>query len=177
MLFRSKTPTWSDANNRYELTVDGETLSVGPNDVTAVFNNGASITNKDAEMTLVKGGNSYKFIVTAEDGTTTKEVEVYITREESDVNTLDTLTSDVGTFTPSFDKDTNSYKLTLPEGTTEFIISATSTSKNPATTIVGTGKYTIPVTDDKVEVIVTAEDGSVNKIGRASCRERVSLCV
>ncbi len=157
-----KTPTWSDANNRYELTVDGETLSVGPNDVTAVFNNGASITNKDAEMTLVKGGNSYKFIVTAEDGTTTKEVEVYITREESDVNTLDTLTSDVGTFTPSFDKDTNSYKLTLPEGTTEFIISATSTSKNPATTIVGTGKYTIPVTDDKVEVIVTAEDGSVN---------------
>lgn len=157
-----KTPTWSDANNRYELTVDGETLSVGPNDVTAVFNNGASITNKDAEMTLVKGGNSYKFTVTAADGTTTKEVEVYITREESDVNTLDTLTSDVGTFTPSFDKDTNSYKLTLPEGTTEFTISATSTSKNPATTIVGTGKYTIPVTDDKVEVIVTAEDGSVN---------------
>ncbi len=157
-----KTPTWSDANNRYELTVDGETLSVGPNDVTAVFNNGASITNKDAEMTLVKGGNSYKFTVTAQDGTTTKEVEVYITREASDVNTLDTLTSDVGTFTPSFDKDTNSYKLTLPEDTTEFTISATSTSKNPASTVVGTGKYTIPVTDDKVEVIVTAEDGSVN---------------
>ena len=157
-----KTPTWSDANNRYELTVDGETLKVGPNDIVATFGNGASITNKDAEKNLALGGNSYKFTVTAQDGTTTKEVEVYITREASDVNTLDTLTSDVGTFTPSFDKDTNSYKLTLPEGTTEFTISATATSKNPATTVVGTGKYTIPVTDDKVEVIVTAEDGSVN---------------
>jgi hypothetical protein len=157
-----KTPTWNSANNRYELTVDGETLKVGPNDIVATFGNGASITNKDAEKNLALGGNSYKFTVTAQDGTTTKEVEVYITREASDVNTLDTLTSDVGTFTPSFDKDTNSYKLTLPEGTTEFTISATATSKNPATTVVGTGKYTIPVTDDKVEVIVTAEDGSVN---------------
>jgi len=156
-----KTPTWNAAQNRYELTVDGETLKITPDDVTATFTNGASITNKDPEMTLSQGANTYKFTVTAEDETTTNEYSVVITREKSTVNTLNSLTSDVGKITPTFKPEETAYKLTLPEGATEFTISAEATSKNPATSISGTGKYTLPVTDNLISIPVTAEDGSV----------------
>ena len=162
LIVLGKTPTWNNTDNRYELTVDGETLKVGPNDINATFSNGATITTKDNEKELVVGANTYKFTVTAEDGTTTKEYEVLITREVSTINTLDSLTSDTGTISPTFDPTENNYTLTLPVGTTNFTLSATSTSKNPATNVVGTGAYTMPLVDNPIDIIVTAEDGSIN---------------
>jgi len=153
------TAIWNSTTNKYEVTLtDSEVENIGPTDISATFTNGASLTNKGSDTALTNLKTDYTIEVTAADNTTKKSYDIEITRPASTVDTLSSLSSDVGTLSPSFGSGITSYKLTLPKDTTGFNISADTTSIYAS--ISGTGAYTVgSITDNKVLVIVTPESG------------------
>lgn len=70
--------------------------------------------------------------------------------------------------TPTFDKDTLSYHVTVPVATTNISILATASEK---ATITGDGNQIVHVGNNIFEVIVTAEDGSVKNYQLTVSRE------
>ncbi len=149
--------TFNSVTNQYEVTVDSESVSVKQSDVIVT---GAILKSADSETTLVNssvGTTTYNITVTNDYGTDFS-YPIVITRPASSVNTLKTITSDKGTFDKSLNEIDTTYKLTLPIGTTEFTLGGTKTSNYG--TVTGFDTYTIPVTDNKVSVIVTSEDGT-----------------
>lgn len=150
--------TWNSATNKYEVTLtDSETEKVSPSDITAVFTNGASITNKGTETSLATTPVDYAIEVTAADNTTKASYTIEITRPKSNVNTIATIVSDKGSLVVD-GSEVDTYNLTLPRGTTEFTLTATATSKYA--TVSGDGLYQVSsLTDNKVLITVTPEDG------------------
>ena len=70
--------------------------------------------------TLVVGANSYTITVTADDGITTKDYNITITREANSNATLASLSVDGSTLTPVFDSNTFAYEVTVPNSKTTF---------------------------------------------------------
>ena len=126
----------------------------------------ATTTDTDATIegkgtkNLQVGENSFDVVITAQNGTTKKTYTIKVKRLQSDNNlaTL-TVTSDPqGTLSPVFDPETTTYTYVADPDETEITISATVPDGSNAT-ITGEGTYD-PRTTDKVEVVVTAEDGT-----------------
>ncbi len=127
--------------------------------VTATPTDLNATVNGEGIKTLQIGENTFSIIVTAEDGVTQKTYIVKI-KKKSNVATLETLNV---TSTPQGDlnepttpNDRNYYYL-YDESVTTVTINATATS--PAVVTSGTGTFN--VSDGKVLVVVTAEDGTV----------------
>ncbi len=163
-----KTPSWNETRERYEVTVDADTLTIGPSDVNLSLTDGVTLVSKENEKDLIAGKTEYKFRLNTEEGE--KEYTVEITRTGSTDNTI-TLTSDVGTITQ--DPTTKDYKIVLPEGTKEFTLSGTPSSPR-ATITSGLGKYTLPVTGNKTTVSVQPEVGNI-KIYTLTIEEESSI--
>ena len=153
--------------NKYEVTVPNSVSSVGTNNIVVTPNNGSLATDAKASVSLptlnltTTNVNNYEFTVTAENGAT-KKYALAITREKSNVATLDSLTVSNGSFSPSFNKDTHEYIITLPVDTTSYTISATPTDSN-ATITSGTGNYVMNSSTKTTEVVVLSEDGTTLK--------------
>ena len=114
----------------------------------------------DGEQNLSVGDNALEVVVTAQDGTTKKTYTINI-RRKNDNRSLSslTVTSDPqGTLSPAFDPETTEYTYVADPDETEITVSATVPDGSNAT-ISGEGTYD-PRTTDKVEVVVTAEDGT-----------------
>lgn len=73
-------------------------------------------------------------------------------------NTLSSITVNKGTLDPVFDSGTTVYKVVLEADVTAITIDATATDSKAS--ITGTGEKTVKAGDNKIEIIVTAEDGS-----------------
>ena len=126
----------------------------------------ATTTDDDATIdgtgtkNLQVGENTFDVVITAQNGTTTKTYTIKVKRLQSDKNlaTL-TVTSDPqGTISPAFDPETTEYTYVADPDETEITVSATVPAGSNAT-ITGEGTYD-PRTTDKVEIVVTAEDGT-----------------
>ncbi len=163
-----KTPSWNETKERYEVSVDADTLTVGPSDVNLSLADGVSLVSKDSEKNLIAGKTEYKFKLDTDEGE--KEYTIEITRTGSTDNTI-TLTTDVGTITQ--DTTTKDYKIVLPEGTKEFTLSGTPTFSR-ATITGGLGKYTLPVTGNKTTISVQPEVGNI-KIYTLTIEEESSV--
>lgn len=162
----SLSPKFSGDVTDYTVNVDKETESV-------VLS--ASATNKLAtvfgagEKMLVIGANTFEIDVLAEDGTTSMKYIVVVNRaEKSKISTLETLSSSIGYFSPSFISDSLNYFVDVPFGTESIELSATATQSGA--TIEGLGVKTLTAEDGDVvndanvfTVLVTAEDGVVTK--------------
>lgn len=108
--------------------------------------------------TLTSGRNTFKIVVTAENGnirTYTIFVNVPSTNEE---NGLTSLIVDKGTLSPVFNKDTKLYTVDLDESEENITISATGNNS-----ITGTGLHSLEVGANVFEIISTDDNGSENK--------------
>ena len=103
------------------------------------------------------GDNYIDVVVTAEDGTTTKTYKVNVYREFNLL--LSNIITNVGTLTPTFDKNTKSYTLTLPNKTETVYVRGIPEDSD--VTVGGNGTYTVgkeqPTT---ITLILTSPDGN-----------------
>lgn len=159
-------PKFSGDVTSYTVNVDKETEGLTIS---------ASATSKKATVTgagykeLETGDNTFEVNVLAEDGTTSMKYIVVVNRaEKSKISTLETLSSSIGYFSPSFISDSLNYFVDVPFGTESIELSATATQSGA--TIEGLGVKTLTAEDGDVvndanvfTVLVTAEDGVVTK--------------
>ena len=82
-----------------------------------------------------------------------------VTRKAATQNKLLTLSVTPGEMDKPFDPDINEYQVTVAEGVSEVVITATA---EQTATITGDGKKILAIGMNRYEVVVTAEDGSVN---------------
>ena len=162
-----KKATYNSSSKKYEVTVpnniteaNSSNLSVEVNDPITNLDKKATVsfTNTPLVTTTI---NEVIITVTAEDGTIKNHI-LAVTKEKSNVATLDELTVTNGSFNPSFNKDTLEYNVTVPVETTEFDISATTTEPHASITS-GIGHYTMTESTKEIEVVVVSEDLSVTK--------------
>ena len=157
-----KKATYNTSSKKYEVTVpnniteaNSSNLSVEVNDPITNLDKKAkvSFTNTPLVTTTI---NEVIITVTAEDGTI-KNYILAVTKEKSNIATLDELTVTNGSFNPSFNKDTLKYNVTVPVETTEFDVSATTTEPHASITS-GIGHYTMTESTKEIDVVVVSED-------------------
>lgn len=119
------------------ITWDNETVSVGSTSKT--------VTVKPKATTPPGGGGN-------NGGQTTP------TETKSSNNYLSDLSVADGTLSPEFNKETTSYYIALPEGTTSMKVSATTADSKASVT--GTGDISLEPGSNTVNIDVKAEDGS-----------------
>ena len=160
-------------NGAYNITV--------PNSVTVANDTNVFVTVADPQVsttdnyaTYTQGStdlvtnvaNTHRFTVKAEDGTE-KEYRLVITREKSNISTLDNIYihdasgNDIGSWSPSFTKTNRNYTITLADGDTDFyVIPVKSEDKETISGIPADGKYTLEDSSIVINVTATSEDES-----------------
>lgn len=144
-------------NNQYEVIVPTTQNTIASSDIVATLNGAnATISKYDSTLTLVPGDNTYKFTVKAESGAE-KEYPVKVIKAG---NELTSLTSTVGTISPSLTSGTYKYDLTIPNGTTEFTIN----SETKGATVEASHTYQVSsLVNNKFTVVVTPVSGEEAK--------------
>ena len=112
------------------------------------------------EVNLQTGDNTIQIVVTAEDPSIKKIYTVKIFRAYSANNYLSSLTSTDGLITPTFDKTTNNYTLTVPYEVENANLNATLEDTAASLSITGNNNLSVGVT--RASIIVTAENGDIN---------------
>ena len=132
--------------------------------------NGAAVTSGSASgsIALNVGPNIITVVVTAQDGTTTKNYTVTVTRISNDA-TLSALVPSAGTLSPTFTSATETYTATVGNAVSSITITPTVTQAN-ATTVqyigaTGTTAFTgaLAVGANVIRTVVTAQDGTTTK--------------
>jgi gliding motility-associated-like protein len=120
-----------------------------------------------APITLNVGSNTIPIVITAQDGLTTRTVNVIITRAAD--ASLTSLTVSAGTLSPAFDKNTYSYTATVANGVSTITLMPTAAGANASIKVNGaasaSGAASAPVAllagVNTIHVEVTATDGGV----------------
>lgn len=157
------TPAFNKDTLEYRVSVphsvSSATITATPEDSKATVQRSITVNNLKENQ-----DNQYTITCTAEDGVTKKSYKVIIHREKTpDVpkstdNTLKGLGVSGFTISPAFNKDTTDYNVTVPFETDKVIVNA-DVNDGKATVEIKGGDN-LQVGDNKVEVIVKAEDGS-----------------
>ena len=100
--------------------------------------NARAVINGGLPIGLVVGANPITVTVTAQDGTTTRQYTVTVTRAPSSDATLSNLTSSTGTLTPNFAPATTAYTLAVNHSVTTLTLTPTVNEPN-ATAVVNNG--------------------------------------
>lgn len=147
-------------DNLIGLNKDGKVVTIGK-----------SLSNEDIVMTLVFtassegvgtvsiSGKVTKYVNIKDFDELTKEIKVLEKEKESSNAYLSSLNSDVGEFTPSFDKDVTEYTLTVPYGTESVILSGSL--DETSSSVDGLIEYKLTGDETVAVITVTAEDGSI----------------
>ena len=151
----SITPAFDKKTQYYEIEVDSNIDKININGTPEDEN--ATVTG-NGTTTLEKGENYIYLTVKSTTGVE-RVYTIKVTRKLSDNNKLRSLSVNTGELSPTFDKDTNEYQLTVKEGVNEIEISAKAEDENA--TVSGDGTYSV-VGNSTYEITVTAEDGSIN---------------
>lgn len=104
----------------------------------------------ESEMSVTGGSKSIKIMSRA-------ELEATYSKN----NNLSSIKVDDYELTPAFDKNTTDYKVTVPSNVEKVNVSATAEDRKSK--ISGTGEIEVAEGENKVELIVTAENGSTKK--------------
>src|SRR5574344_1921320 len=151
------TPTFNANTLSYNATVSNSVSSLTSSMVTATATDSAATVTKTSSLSLSTSKTSdYTIVVTAEDGVTKNTYTITVTRNKSSDATLTSVTLTGATLNPTFVSSTTNYTVTVPYGSTTFTIAGTPTSS--ASTVTGGGTYS--TSDSKVNLSVTAEDGT-----------------
>ena len=148
--------------NGYTLSlVDGIYQVVVPYNVTKVTlanvtTTGATVTGI-GEKELKVGNNDYSVEVTSASGKVKTKYVIRVVREKDTDNTLMSLSLTSCSLDKTFASDTLEYSCTVENNITETTISATANSS--VASITGLGKKTLVVGDNRLEIIVTAQNG------------------
>lgn len=156
------TPNFDKNTTEYRLSVPYSanriTINAAPEDSKAkVAGTGGANLNADAD-------NPFTVTCTAEDGVTKKQYKIIIHRDKapetpkSTDNTLKSLGVSGFTMSPTFNKDTTEYSVTVPNATDKVIVNAEANDGKATFEVKGADN--LQVGDNKVEVVVKAEDGS-----------------
>lgn len=118
------------------------------------------------DLNLNVGDNKVQIYVTAEDGTVSV-YEVVINRASEKDNTLSNITIDHGTLNPAFDKNVLDYNVSVDSNVDEINMDAILSNPNSSVQYIYNGKEVNSLHDlslekgeNKVEIVVTGEDGS-----------------
>jgi hypothetical protein len=171
------TPAFSPATTTYALSVPFSSVTTTLTPVTAHsgatihFNGGNILSGQPwTSFDLVAGVNTnYSFVVTAQDGTTTKTYTLNITRAtaaQSDA-ALSALVPSVGALVPAFAAGTTSYTFNVPHATTSLTLTPTLSSALSTIIINGvpvanntaSGALPLAVGANTLTVHVAAADG------------------
>ena len=157
------TPAFDKNTTEYRVTVpysvSSVTITSTPEDSKATVQRTLNVSNLAPDK-----DNAYTITCTAEDGTTKKAYKVIIHREKqpevpkSSDNNLKSLGVSGFTISPAFNKDTTDYSLTVPFETDK--VKVNYEANDGKATVEVKGGDNLQVGDNKVEVIVKAEDGS-----------------
>ena len=153
------TPNFAPATTAYTLAVNHSvtTLTLTP---TVNEPNATAVINGGLPIGLVVGANPITVTVTAQDGTTTRQYTVTVTRLPSSDATLSNLISSTGTLTPGFAPATTAYSFTVANAVTTLTLTPTVNDPN-ATAVVNNGNpITLAVGANPIPVEVTAQDGT-----------------
>lgn len=171
--------TWNGSEMAYQITVPNSVSKIkGPDNflakpMPAPENGAAGTVSYDPELTLVTDSpttgnvNTYNFKVTAEDGSTSKDYRVQITKEKSDNANLASIAvnddrgTSIGSFNPNFSPDKLSYTVTVGKDVSEIYIAATPAEGHANVT--GTGRQVIDGIDDVFQIEVIPENGDTAK--------------
>ena len=133
-------------------------------EVTAIPENSKSIVTVTGNYNLKLGENTIDIKVESEDKTKTSIYKIYVTRTDNidaaNAN-LETLAIREGTLIPEFYNNMTQYQVEIPNGIENINILAIPQIENATVKILGNDK--INVGDNKIQVIVTAENGTTIK--------------
>ena len=146
---------FSSDNNNYSLNVPNDKTSV---EIGATVLDPTSTVSGLGTKTLSTGPNVITIPVTAEDGSVNNYI-ITITRAKNSNNYLKKLDVDEGTITPEFNKDTETYNITVPNEITNLTIDAEPEVTTSSVAI--EDNHDFAVGDNTVKINVTAEDDSV----------------
>lgn len=167
-------PVFSGTMFTYSTTVSNVvsniTFSPTASDIKATISvNGNVLSGKGISMPLSLGQNTISFVVTAQDGSTSKTYTVIVYRLLSSNASLSSLTISKGKLSPAFSGAVTSYSTTVSD-TTEFIVVNPVPSDSNAKIKVdwmdlsgtGAGLY-VNAGQNTIKIVVTAQDGLTTK--------------
>ena len=159
----SLSPAFSPEIENYAVTVDNK---VDKLTVSAEATVGVAAVSGTGEVNLAVGENKLDVVVTAQDGKTTKTYTILITRKEkeeplSSDATLKSLTLSTGSLSPAFSAEIENYTMTVDHTVDKLTVSAEATED--VAIVSGTGEVNLAVGENKLDVVVTAQDGKTTK--------------
>ncbi|MBB3114012.1 putative repeat protein (TIGR01451 family) [Paenibacillus phyllosphaerae] len=172
-------PAFDPAKTSYAIKVSAEATTVA---VTATARDpkaksltieGAAATSGTAKTVTIPADGKIDIEVTAEDGTTKRAYTIQVTREQAPASTdaaLSGLAVTPGTLDPAFDPAKTSYAIEVEKSVTTVQLTATArNAKSKSLTIAGsdavsgTAKTVTIPTNNKIDIVVTAEDGKTKR--------------
>ncbi|MFC4303699.1 cadherin-like beta sandwich domain-containing protein, partial [Cohnella boryungensis] len=182
----SLSPSFASGTLNYTASVANGVSSITVTPTTSENNatvkvNGTPVTSGSASGTigLGVGDNPITVEVTAQDGTTTSEYTVTVTRaaapigggggvSRSNDTGLNGLTLSSGSLSPSFASDTTSYKANVAHNVNSITLTSITTDRYATVKVNGTavssdsasGEIALSVGDNTISITVTAEDGT-----------------
>ncbi len=155
--------TFSSNNYTYSATVSNDVSSI--NIIPTLIDNRANLSGDTGVKSLSVGTNRFSIKITTEDVNNSATYNITIVREKkadsrSSVDTLSSLNVTDTKISKDFKENKNSYTAAVGYGIDSVSISATPT--NNKATVKGTGKFNLKVGINNFNIIVTAENGSIN---------------
>jgi len=153
-------------NETFQKNLYHYTASVANNISTVTINATASCKNAKSvtgvgPVNLKTGDNTVRVVVTAEDNTTSTYT-IIINREKNNNAYLSNLSVSGGyRLDQTFNKDDENYSLTVPNSASRILLSAVT--EDPSATVVGDGYIDLDTGDNRISIVVTAEDGTTTK--------------
>lgn len=125
-------PIFDKSITSYTLTVEYDVTSISVDASSEISGASVKIADKTSPAVisgLTVGSNSVNVVVTAKDGVNKKTYTINIVRETETLNDnnntfLSSLTSDTGTITPGFDKNIESYSISVENNVTSLKLTA-----------------------------------------------------
>lgn len=137
------------------LAFDHENIIKGSGNLVQVILKAKKVGSSDIDLVDVEVGETGGTVVTT--NTPSKTITIQNPTQSSNAN-LSALGVTEHTLNPSFNSNTTSYNVTVPNNVTN--VNVTATAADSKATLTGTGNKTLAVGNNTVNVIVTAEDGT-----------------
>ncbi len=135
--------------------------------------NGLAVNSGSASqsITLPVGLTTITTVITAQDGTTTKNAIIKVTRAPSTDAALSSLTASVGTLSPAFSPVVYTYEATVPYTTMSTTLTPTADDATETLTVNGvpvasgspSGAIALNVGSNTITTVTTAQSGTVTK--------------
>jgi len=151
-------PAFNANTVSYNVSVANSVTSITVSATPADAN--ATVTGTGSHSLNV-GSNTINVVVTAQDETTQKTYTIIVVRLKNNAN-LSALSVNQGSLSPAFNANTVSYTVNVANSVKDISVSATP--EDADATVAGTGNHSLNAGNNTILVVVTAHDGTTQKI-------------